>query len=325
MQQIRFGRTGLRVSRFSIGSATFGLRSDEATSRAILDEASDAGITFIDTADSYPIGGTLEHIGRGEEIVGAWLKGRRHNFILATKGQNRTSLNEWDQGASRKHILDAIDASLRRLQTDYVDLYQIHNPDPNTPIDETLEALDTVVRSGKARYVGCSNFLAYQVARALGRSEARNLARFVSVQLRYNLLFRQIERELVPLCAEDGLALMAYNPLAAGLLTGTHDRSRVPESGRFTNPLYQERYWHDRQFDTVDLLRPIAAEAGMPLVTLSVAWILANPTVTCVLLGASRAGHLRESIAALETPLDPTLKERLDAITAEYRMGDATR
>ena len=177
------------------------------------------------------------------------------------------SARPWDRGTSRKHILDAIDGSLRRLRTDYVDLYQLHHPDPETPIDETLRALDDVVRAGKARYVGCSNFLAYQVARALGRSEVLGLARFDSVQPRYNLLFRQIERELLPLCQEEGIGVIPYNPLAGGFLSGKHRRDAGPTAGtRFTlgraAARYQERYWREREFATVDALRPAGGRGG---------------------------------------------------------------
>lgn len=325
MEHVRFGGTGLFVSRLCVGGGTFGLHTEESAARAILDEAADAGVTFIDTADAYPLGGSLETAGRSEEIIGSWLAGRRDQFILATKVQARTGPNVWDIGTSRKHVLDGIDGSLRRLRTDYVDLYQIHNPDPSTPIDETLEALDVVVRSGKARYVGCSNYLAYQVARAIGRSEARGLVRFSSVQPRYNLLFRQIERELLPFCEEEGLAVLPYNPLAGGLLTGKHDRARPPAAGRFTVPHYHERYWHDREFDTVDALGAEARAAGLPMITMAVAWILANKTVTSVILGASQPGHLAPAIAALAEPIDAAVKARLDELTSEYRLGDALR
>src|SRR5213078_4231785 len=179
--------------------------------------------------------GSLETVGRTEEILGRWLEGRRHDVVIATKCSGAMSSKPWDRGASRKHILDAVEGSLRRLRTDYVDLYQIHHPDPQTPMDETLSALDDVVRAGKARYVGCSNYHAYQMARALGRSEALGLARFDSVQPRYNLLFRQIERELLPLCGEEGIGVIPYNPLAGGLLTGKHERDAAPPEGsRFT-------------------------------------------------------------------------------------------
>ncbi|MCA9852293.1 MAG: aldo/keto reductase, partial [Dehalococcoidia bacterium] len=181
--------------------------------------------------------------------------------------------------------LDAVDASLRRLQTDYIDLYQLHGFDPDTPMDETLRALEDVVRSGKVRYVGCSNWLSYQLARAIGRSEAMGIVRMDSVQPRYNLLFREIERELLPLCDGDGVGVIPYNPIAGGLLSGKHNRDEGPEEGsRFTlgsaGPRYQDRYWHEGMFETVEQLRPLAAGAGMSLVQMSVAWVLANPTIT---------------------------------------------
>jgi aryl-alcohol dehydrogenase (NADP+) len=330
MRHARLGRTGLSVSRLCLGTMTFGLQCDEATSRAILDRAAAGGITFLDTADVYPLGGGFETVGRTEEIVGRWLEGRRHDFVVATKCVGAMSDRRWDRGASRKHILDAIDGSLRRLRTDYVDLYQLHHPDPETPIDESLRALDDVVRAGKARYVGCSNFAAYQVARALGRSEVLGAVRFDAVQPRYNLLFRQIERELLPLCREEGLGVIPYNPLAGGLLSGKHRRESGPTAGtRFTlgtaAERYQDRYWHAREFDTVEALRPLADEAGMPLPRLAVAWMLAEPAITAPIVGASRPDQLDDLLAAPEKALDALLKSRLDEITREYRWGDDPR
>jgi aryl-alcohol dehydrogenase-like predicted oxidoreductase len=330
MRHTRLGRTGLSVSRLCLGTMTFGLQCDEAASRAILDRAAAGGITFLDTADVYPVGGGLETVGRTEEIVGRWLEGRRHNFVLATKCVGAMSARPWDRGASRKHILDAIDGSLRRLRTDYVDLYQLHHWDAQTPIDESLRALDDVVRAGKARYVGCSNFHAYQVARALGRSETLNLTRFDSVQPRYNLLFRQIERELLPLCREEGIGVIPYNPLAGGFLSGKHRRDAGPTAGtRFTlgnaAERYQDRYWHEREFETVEALRPLAAEAGMPLARLAVAWMLAEPAITSPIVGASRPEQLDDVLPATEKPLDAALKARLDEMTRGYRWGDDPR
>jgi aryl-alcohol dehydrogenase-like predicted oxidoreductase len=330
MDHVHLGRTGLLVSRLCLGTMTFGLQCDEATSDAIMDAAAEAGITFFDTADVYPLGGGLDTVGRTEEIVGRWLKGRRDRVIVATKCFGRTGRAAWEQGNSRQHILSAVEASLRRLGTDYIDLYQLHGPDPGTPIDETLGALDDLVRSGKVRYVGCSNFLSYQVARALGRSEARSLVRFDSVQPRYNLLFRQIERELIPLCAEEGIGIIPYNPIAGGLLSGKHDPSAPPTNGtRFTlgNAAgnYQNRYWHDREFATVEELRKIAEREGVSMVTLSVAWMLANPAVTAPIVGASRPAQLVDSVAAVDYVMTTQLKEELDAMTQKYRLGDAAR
>ena len=309
---------------------TFGLQCDEDTSVAILDAAAEGGITFLDTADVYPLGGGVDTVGRTEEIVGRWLRGKRDDYIVATKCVGRMGRRRWMQGSSRKHVLEAIDDSLRRLGTDYVDLYQLHGPDPTTPIDETLEALDAIVQSGRARYVGCSNFLAYQVARAIGRSEVRGLVRFDSVQPRYNLLFRQIERELLPLAEEEGLGVIPYNPLAGGLLTGKHTRSAPPPEGsRFTlgtaAEAYQDRYWHDREFGTVEQIRRLADEAGMNMATLAVAWVLAHPAVTAPIIGASSPGQLDASLAAAASGLDADLKRALDDLTREYRIGDAPR
>jgi aryl-alcohol dehydrogenase-like predicted oxidoreductase len=307
---------------------TFGLQCDEETSRSILDAAAEGGITFLDAADVYPLGGGLESVGRTEEFVGRWLAGRRDDFIVATKCVGPMGPHPWDKGASRRHILDAVDASLRRLGTDYIDLYQLHSYDPETPIDETVAALDHLVQVGKVRYVGCSNFLSYQLARAVGRAETLGLGRMESVQPRYNLLFRQIERELLPLCSEEGIGVIPYNPIAGGLLTGKHKRETVPE-GRFTlgraGQMYQDRYWHEREFDTIDALRPLAAEAGVSLTTLAVQWVLANPTVTSAIVGASRPEQLGDSLAAEATPIDPDLKARVDELTAPYRQGDAPR
>jgi aryl-alcohol dehydrogenase-like predicted oxidoreductase len=324
----RLGRTGLHVSKLCLGTMTFGLQCDEKASVAILDRAAAAGITFIDTADVYPPGGPVEAVGLTEEILGRWMKGRRDAFVVATKGFGPTSLQPWDQGNSRKHLLDAIDASLRRLQTDYVDLYQLHEPDPYTPLDETLRALEDIVRAGKARYVGCSNFLAYQLARAVGRAEALGLVRFDSVQPRYNLLFRAIERELLPFCAEEGIGVIPYNPIAGGFLSGKHDRAGgAAEGSRFTAgrvaEVYRSRYWHEDMFETVDMLRGIAAEAGLSTATLALAWVLANPVITAAIVGASRPEHLDDLLVAVDTPLPADLKRRLDDLTYGYRRSDA--
>jgi 1-deoxyxylulose-5-phosphate synthase len=230
MELTKFDRTGLTVSRLCLGTGTFGKQTDEAAAHRMLDKAAQAGVNFIDTADIYPPGA---EVGSSEIITGRWLSKNRRQFILATKGGGRMGPAQWDQGNSRKHLLDAIDASLRRLNTDYVDLYQLHMDDAATPLDEMAEAMDAIVRSGKARYIGVSNFLAYRLARALGRQDTMKLARFVSAQPRYNLLFREVERELFPLAQEDGIAVIAFNPLAGGLLSGRYKHSDTPEKGRF--------------------------------------------------------------------------------------------
>jgi aryl-alcohol dehydrogenase-like predicted oxidoreductase len=330
VEHTRLGRTGLQVSRLCLGTMTFGLQCDEPTSVAILDRAADGGIDFLDSSDAYPLGGDLSTRGVTEEILGRWLRGRRDRFIVATKCFAPTGPAPFDGGNSRKHILAAVEGSLRRLGTDYIDLYQLHGYDQNTPIDETLSALDDLVHSGKVRYIGCSNFLTYQLVRAIGRSETLRLARFDSVQPRYNLLFRQIEREMLPYCGEEGIGVIPYNPIAGGLLSGKHARSAPPPEGsRFTLGTaaqnYQERYWHDREFDTVEVLSDLAGQAGVSLVTLAVAWVLAHPAVTAPIIGASRPDQLADSLAAAQYALDPELKSQLDKVTHDYRMGDAPR
>jgi aryl-alcohol dehydrogenase-like predicted oxidoreductase len=328
MQFTKFGQTGLTVSRMILGTGTFGKQTDEKEAHRMLDQAAEAGINFIDTADVYPLGAEA---GRAEIITGRWLSNKRAGFILATKGGGKMGPAAWDAGSSRKHLLDAIDASLRRLNTDYVDLYQLHMDDPVTPIDEMVGAMDTILRSGRARYIGVSNFLAYRLAKALGRQDTLKLTRFVSAQPRYNLLFREIERELFPLVQEEGLAAISFNPLAGGLLSGKYKHSDTPERGRFSAELggfgeaYHARYWHEREFVTIGKLREIAGEEGEALPKLAVAWILANPAITSVILGASRTEQLTDTLAAADYSLASELKTKLDDLSAEYRRGDAAR
>jgi aryl-alcohol dehydrogenase (NADP+) len=330
MEYVRLGGTGLQVSRICLGTMTFGLQVDEERSRAILDYSDDLGVTFLDAADVYPLGGDLTTVGRTEEILGRWLAGRRNDYIVATKCYGPMGSRPWQAGNSRRHIMDAIDGSLRRLQTDYVDVYQLHFDDRSVPLDETLSALDDLVRVGKVRYIGCSNFLAFRLARAIGRSEALGLVKFVSVQPRYNLIFREFERELFPLCLDEGIGVIPYNPIAGGLLSGKHDRSRPPEEAtRFTlgnaGRMYQDRYWHDHVFDTIDALAKLAEEAGLSLTTMAVAWVLRNPAITSPIVGASRPEQLDDTVAAVDVTLDEDLARRLDELTAEYRRGDAPR
>jgi aryl-alcohol dehydrogenase-like predicted oxidoreductase len=331
MQHVKFGATGLRVSRLCLGTMTFGLQCDTAQSNAIMDASAEGGVDFLDAADVYPLGGDMATAGRTEEIVGAWLKGKRQSFILATKCVGQMGPKPWDGGMSRKHIVEAVDASLRRLGADYIDLYQLHGYDALTPIDEALEALDSVVRAGKARYVGVSNWPAHKIARALGRGEVKNLIRIDSVQPRYNLLFRTFERDLLPMCADEKIAVIPYNPLAGGLLTGKHNRAAPPPEGsRFTlgraGAMYQARYWKEHEFETIEALRGVAQEAGMSMATLAVRWVLSNPVITAPIIGASRPEQLADSLAAAEAgPLPADLKAKLDELTHGWRAVDAER
>ena len=331
MEHVRLGRTGLKVSRLCLGTMTFGLQCDEPTSFAIMDKAAEGGITFFDTADAYPLGGDTDLRGRTEEIIGRWLQGKRDDFIVATKCFVPMGQRPFQGGASRRHILNAVEASLRRLGTDYIDLYQMHGYDAATPIDETLEALDHLVRAGKVRYIGCSNYLAYQLARAIGRSEANDLAVFASVQPRYNLLFREFERELFPLCLDEGVGVIPYNPIAGGMLSGKHDRTKAPEADtrfgyqNYAGVMYRDRYWKDPVFDTVEALAGVAKEVGLPLPTLAVAWVLTHPAITSPIVGASRPDQLDATLAALEVKLDGEVLKRLDELTREFRKGDSAR
>jgi aryl-alcohol dehydrogenase-like predicted oxidoreductase len=304
---------------------TFGYQCDEATSFAILDRAAAGGITFMDTSDVYPLGGGLERVGRTEEIIGRWIKGKRHEWVVATKCFWPTGPLPFQAGNNRRHIFDAVDASLRRLGTDYIDLYQLHSFDPNVTADETLGALDDLVHAGKVRYIGCSNYPAYQLARALGRSDARGWARFVSAQPRHNLLYREIERELLPLCAEEGVGVIPFNPIAGGMLSGKHDFSKPADEGtRFAysgriGDLYRDRYWQEKIFKAVGELQGIAARAGIPLTTLSVAWTLANPAITSPIIGASKPEQLDATLAALDVTLGADLLAELDKATVQFR------
>ena len=260
MNTRRLGRTGLKVSEICLGTMTFGHQCDEKTSFAILDRATEAGVNFIDTADVYPVPPALETAGRTEAIIGTWLQGKRDQYVLATKCRMRVGPGPNDEGLSRRHVLQAAEDSLRRLRTDYIDLYQAHSFDPETPQDETLRAFDDLVRQGKVRYVGCSNFAAWQVALGLGSSAQLGLARYDCVQPRYNLLYRDIEAELLPLCRDQGLGVIAYNPLAGGFLSGKYRTlDQLPVGTRFTlgktGELYRDRYWHQSQLQAVEQLR----------------------------------------------------------------------
>ena len=323
MQHTRFGRTGLQVPRLTLGTMTFAGQCDRDTSFAIMDAAVEAGITFFDTADMYPVTTFPKGMGDTERFIGEWLQGKREQVLIASKCFFPSGRRVWEGGNSRHNILRSIDGTLRRLGTDYVDLYQVHSWDSNTPIDETLQALDDVVRAGKARYVGCSNVQAYQLARSLGRSEVLGTVRFDSVQPRYNMLFREYELDLLPLSVEEGIAVIPYNPLAGGLLTGKHRPTDSADGTRFASGTqgdrYRDRYWHDRMFATVDGVCALAAEAGVSAATLALQWPLANPAITSPIVGASRPEQLADAVAAVETPLDPAVKAALDALTAEYR------
>jgi 1-deoxyxylulose-5-phosphate synthase len=300
MKTKHMGRTGLKVSEICLGTMTFGLQCDEPTSVAIMDTALEFGVDFFDTSDAYPLGGNLGTIGRTEEIIGRWLKGRREKIVLATKCFVPTGKAPNQSGLSRKHIFEAVEGSLRRLQTD-----------PSTPIDETMRALDDLVHQGKVRYLGCSNYMTWMLANALWTSDKLGLARFDCVQPRYNLLYREIEHELLPLCRSHGVGVIAYNPIAGGFLSGKYKPDAPPPSDtRFgslsgwTRNIYHGRYWHEAQFESVSHLQDFFTKRNRSLVQAAIAWVLAQPVITSAIVGASSAAQLRESLPATEVTLE---------------------
>lgn len=319
MKMRRMGRTGLMVSEICLGTMTFGGQSDEKGSFQIMDKASEWGVNFIDTADMYPLPPSLETGGRTEEIVGRWMKGKREHWIIATKCRFPMENGPNDAGLSRKHILEAIDASLRRLQCDYIDLYQVHAPDPLTPLDETLRALDDLVHSGKVRYLGCSNFAAWELARALWLSDKLNLARFDCLQPRYNLLYREAESEILPLCRDQGVGVIAYNPLAGGFLSGKYKKGQSPVDGtRFTlgksGETYRQRYWQESHFEAVDELQKCLEKRNRPLIQIALAWVLSQEGITSAIVGATKPEQLDHSLLAVEVTLDDEEKEACDQV-----------
>ncbi len=320
MRVKRMGRTGLKVTEICMGTMTFGAQADEKAGHAIMDRAVEAGVNFVDTADIYPVPPSIETAGRTEEIVGRWLRDKRSRVVLATKCRARVGREPNDEGLSRAHILDAVEASLRRLQTDYIDLYQVHAPDPETPLDETMQALDDLVRWGKVRYLGCSNFEAWRLYKSLWVSDRLRLARFDCAQPRYNLLHRDIERDLLPACVEEGIGVIAYNPLAGGFLTGKYKREEpAPEDTRFglggrSGPLYRARYWRDEMFDAAERVKEIAAGCGATPAQVSVAWVLRQPAVTSAIVGATRLEQIEETLKAVELTLEDSTMEALTAV-----------
>jgi aryl-alcohol dehydrogenase-like predicted oxidoreductase len=301
---------------------TLGHQCDEKASFAILDSAWEKGVNFIDTADVYPLPVSFSTVGATETIIGNWMHahpGRRHEVILATKCNGKMGKPANDEGLSRRHILDAIDASLKHLKTDFIDLYQVHMFDARTPLEETLRTLDDLVRWGKVRYVGCSNYLAHQLAKALWISDKLNIARYDCIQPRYNLLFREFENELFPLCREEGVGVIVYNPLAGGFLTGKHNLEKGPEQGgRFdlgdAGNLYRGRYWHEEHFVAVQSMREFFKERGKPLTQVAIAWVLNQPVITSAIIGASKPEHLDESLPAVDMKLNDEELKFLDGI-----------
>ena len=293
MEYRRLGNSGLKVSEVGLGGNNFGWWADEQASIPVVHAAIDLGINFIDTADIYDR-------GHSEEYVGEALKGKRTNVVIATKFANPMGDDANQCGASRRYIMQAVEASLRRLQTDYIDLYQIHMPDATTPIEETLRALDDLIHDGKVRYIGCSNFAAWQLCEALWTSRTNNLHSFVSVQPMYNILARQVERELMPCCQAYGVGIIPYSPLASGFLTGKYRKGEEPPAGARlsgTDPRFQ-RMFTDENWNRLEKLENYAREREHTVGELAIAWLLAKPMMATVIAGARKVEQVPANVAA---------------------------
>ncbi len=301
--------TGLKVSRLTMGTMTFGGQADEETSTAMVNRALDAGINFFDTADIYTE-------GRSETITGRALKGRRDDVILASKVRGRVGERPNDEGLSRRHIHEAVENSLRRLQTDYLDIYYLHQPDYVTPLEETLATMNDLVRAGKVRYVGVSNYASWQICQARWICDRRSYEPPTIAQQMYNLLARGIEQEHLAFLSEFNIGLIVYNPLAGGLLTGkyNHISQTIPGTRFDGNEMYLSRYWHQANFEAVEALGQIARQAGKSLVELSLQWLLSRPQVDSVILGASRLEHLNQNLAAGEGEIDQATCQACDEV-----------
>ena len=318
MNYRRLGRTGLKVSTICLGTMQFGWTTDEPTAHAILNRALELRINFIDTADVYSRWHPGNPGGVSETHIGNWLAGGapRDRIVLATKVRGKMGDGPNDQGLSRGHILNAVEASLRRLRTEYIDLYQTHFPDDETPLDETLRALEDLVRSGKVRTVGCSNYPAWLLAKALWISDVHKIVRYDSLQPHYSYVHRaEFERELQPLCLDQGVGVIPYSPLAAGFLTGKYRRGQpLPESARADN--VQRRYMNEQGFAAVDKLEEVGSGHDTTIAQTAIAWVLANPAVTSAIIGANSVAQLEDTVKGADVALSAEDKAALDVVTA---------
>ncbi len=312
MKYKKLGRTGVRVSELCLGCMTFGNEANEEQSVAMMRRAEEAGINFLDTANVYSR-------GRSEEIVGKAIEGRRDRFVLATKVRGRMGDGPNDEGVSRFAIFQQAEASLRRLRTDHIDLYQIHSWDANTPLEESLDALNDLVRSGKVRYLGCSNFAAWQLAKALGLSAQQGWARFDCIQPRYNLIDRVVEREHLPLCLDQGVGVINYSPLAGGILTGkyTPGQGAPAESRGRDNPGFMENRGKPHNLERAQAVVHAMREITHPLVQIAVKWTLAHPAVTSPIIGARNMAQLNGFLDGWDQwELSAEDKAKLDDVSA---------
>ncbi len=311
MNYVNLGRTGLKVSNVCLGTMTFRREADEAMSFAIMDHAVERGVNFFDTANVYSK-------GESEKCVGAWLKARggRDGMVIATKVNGAMGEGPNDRGLSRRTVLRHCEDSLRRLGVEWIDLYQTHSWDDAAPIDETLGAMDDLVRAGKVRYVGCSNVAAWQLAKALWTSERRGVVRFDSLQPMYNLTKRGVEAELLPLCVDQGIGVIPYNPLAGGFLTGKYTRDNLPGRSRLgESELYKKRYWSERNFEVLERFLGAAKQRGVTAAQLSLAWVASHPAVTSPIVGASSLEQLKDSLAGLEIRLTPEERAEISRLS----------
>ncbi|HTP01558.1 MAG TPA: aldo/keto reductase [Anaerolineales bacterium] len=314
MEYTHFGNTGLKVSRLCLGMMTYGSKKwrewtlEENEARPFVKRALDAGINFFDTADIYSNGASEEVLGNLVKALGA----RRETLVIATKLFNPMSKDINDRGLSRKHILDAIDRSLTRLKMDYVDLYQIHRWDNETPIEETMEALHDVVKAGKARYIGASSMFAWQLMKAQYAAERHGWTRFVSMQNHYNLIYREEEREMIPCCIDLGLAIIPWSPMARGFFSGDpHKRDTETTRGR-TDAYAREMYYRPEDYVVAERVQEVAKQRGVSGSQIALAWILSKPFVTSPIIGASRMEHLDQAVAAVEIKLTETEVKSLE-------------
>lgn len=309
MQFRKLGASGLKVSAIGLGCNPFGNEVDASTAEAIVSSAIELGVNYFDTADSY-------YEGRSEEYLGRALKGRRHEVLIATKFGNRVGPGPNDAGASRHHIFASCEASLRRLQTDYVDLYQVHTPDRETPIEETLDALNALVQQGKARYIGCSNFFEWEVVEAYWIARSRGLRSFITCQDFYNLLYRDVEKRMLPMCIKYGLGLIPYLPLAGALLSGSYQRNVPPAPGSRGAIRPTFKFWDsDRNWTVQEGLAALAQQRGWSLPRMAIAWLLTRPMVPTVIAGADRPEHIEDNTRALEMVFTPEDLEDIDRLT----------
>jgi 1-deoxyxylulose-5-phosphate synthase len=319
MELVRFGNTGLKVSKICLGAMTYGSPKwrdwvlDEEASRPFIKSALEKGINFFDTADVYSLGASEEVLGRALKDFGP----SREQMVVATKVFSPMGATPNEMGLSRKHILHGIDNSLRRLGMDYVDLYQIHRFDPNTSIEETVDALHDVVKSGKARYIGASSMYAWQFAKYLHLAEKVGKTRFVSMQNHYNLIYREEEREMMPLCRDAGIAVIPWSPLARGFLAGNRRRQDKGETTRAKSDDFAHRmYYQDSDFDIVDRVTEIAQKRGVPNAQVALAWLMQQPGVTSPIVGASKPHHLDDAVAAASLKLDA---DEVKALSKPYK------